>query len=188
MGRSKICKAQKIIIISAHAEKLFIRYGYNNTSMTDVATSLNIRKASLYHYFPSRKMLTKLVVERIIASFQLQYCFLENTDSPEFKVEHFKLLFELNRDRYFLLMHLSIECRYIGYVEIVALIDDFFLTTQMAINKIFLVSKKEAEIFLSYLHDGLYSWHVFVDKAKFYRAFHYLKEIHDAKVGQAAVL
>ncbi|MBW2091431.1 MAG: TetR/AcrR family transcriptional regulator [Deltaproteobacteria bacterium] len=42
-------------LIIASAKKLFTQYGFNKTSLGDIAKALNLTKASLYHYFSGKE-------------------------------------------------------------------------------------------------------------------------------------
>ena len=52
---------KKLIIIRA-ATKLFSHYGFKKTTLTDIAESADLGKASLYHYFQSKEELFSAVI------------------------------------------------------------------------------------------------------------------------------
>lgn len=53
------------------AQALIQTQGYNGFSYADVATVVNIRKASIHHYFPGKEDLVIAVIERYRQSFNL---------------------------------------------------------------------------------------------------------------------
>lgn len=55
------------------ATELFTRQGYHNTSMEDVAKACHIKKASLYHHIPSRKILVVAVIDHVVCIFKADY-------------------------------------------------------------------------------------------------------------------
>ncbi len=59
--------------ILTNIETLFYNKSFSNVSMSEIATSLDIKKASLYYYFPSKEV---LVSELLEFSFQEYKFFL----------------------------------------------------------------------------------------------------------------
>lgn len=57
-------------IISTSRE-LFLRQDYENTTMQDVMTKLQIAKGTAYHYFRSKEELLEAVVEDMVAEYML---------------------------------------------------------------------------------------------------------------------
>ena len=55
---------EKISEIIAAAQKLFGIYGWDKTSVNEIATELNISKGSIYYYFPDKESLYKAVIEK----------------------------------------------------------------------------------------------------------------------------
>lgn len=52
------------------ATRLFAERGYNGTSMSDVAESVGVRKASLFYHFASKDLLYETVLDRLVASLR----------------------------------------------------------------------------------------------------------------------
>ncbi len=48
------------------ATRLFAERGYDGTSMSDLATSVGLRKASLFHHFASKEELKRAVLDRLV--------------------------------------------------------------------------------------------------------------------------
>ena len=48
------------------ATRLFAERGYDGTSMSDLATSVGLRKASLFHHFASKEQLKSAVLDRLV--------------------------------------------------------------------------------------------------------------------------
>jgi len=51
------------------ATRLFAERGYEGASMADLADSVGLRKASLFHHFPSKDLLYAAVLERLLMQF-----------------------------------------------------------------------------------------------------------------------
>jgi len=56
--------------IIQRAIRLFLVGGYDDTSMAQLAAACGIRKASLYHHFPSKDALTQAAIEQTHAYFR----------------------------------------------------------------------------------------------------------------------
>src|ERR1700759_5549487 len=48
------------------ATRLFAERGYEGTSMADLAETVGLRKASLFHHFASKELLYAAVLERLV--------------------------------------------------------------------------------------------------------------------------
>lgn len=68
MGRQPNLEARKQILCSAYA--LFFEKGYRGVSMDDVATAAKIRKANLFHYFPTKEDLGLAVFDYATSCFR----------------------------------------------------------------------------------------------------------------------
>ncbi len=55
-------------IVSA-SRSLFLKQGYENTTMQDVITKLQIAKGTVYYYFESKEELLEAVVEEMVAAY-----------------------------------------------------------------------------------------------------------------------
>jgi AcrR family transcriptional regulator len=55
--------------IVAASRELFLSKGYENTTMQDVMTKLEIAKGTAYHYFKSKEVLLDAVVENMVAEY-----------------------------------------------------------------------------------------------------------------------
>lgn len=99
-------KANKILF---EAQKRFGLYGFEKTSMREIATDIGISKATLYYYFPDKEHLFKAVVEMEQESFfQILEKTLKTTDDPsimmkmfvKIRLDYFKTFFNLARIRF----------------------------------------------------------------------------------------
>ena len=64
--RRSMTTAERRHQIIESAAKLFDAHGYGNASMEDVAASVSIAKATLYHYFPSKEEILRSIHEEFI--------------------------------------------------------------------------------------------------------------------------
>ncbi|WDF70404.1 TetR/AcrR family transcriptional regulator [Sphingobacterium oryzagri] len=72
---------KKDLIIQA-ALKRFSHYGFNKTTMSEIAVDLNITKANLYYYYPDKNALIKDVLVYISEDIlRSQYAIVEEYDS-----------------------------------------------------------------------------------------------------------
>jgi AcrR family transcriptional regulator len=55
--------------IVATSRQLFLKQGYETTTMQDVMTKLGIAKGTTYHYFKSKEMLLEAVVEDMVSEY-----------------------------------------------------------------------------------------------------------------------
>ena len=55
--------AQKKEQIKDAGRKMFIAYGYNKTTLDDIASLLKLKKNSLYYYFPNKEALFFELIE-----------------------------------------------------------------------------------------------------------------------------
>ena len=90
------------------AQKRFALFGYDKTTMQEIANDLKISKGSLYYYFPDKEHLYKTIIlkeqEVFIESLNIK---LNNTDNPDImlidyvktRLELFRNLINLNRSR-----------------------------------------------------------------------------------------
>ena len=69
MSKSAADKSRKKIILSA--KKLFVKNGFNGTSLRDIADRANIPVSLIYHYFESKAHLWKAV----------KYNYIQNSDT-----------------------------------------------------------------------------------------------------------
>jgi AcrR family transcriptional regulator len=95
--------------ISLAAQKRFGTYGFEKTTMQEIAQDLGISKASLYYYYPDKESLYKAVVEKETEYFLAQLCHkLENCNNPsdslkiytEIRLDYFRTLMNLSRIRF----------------------------------------------------------------------------------------
>jgi TetR/AcrR family transcriptional regulator len=101
----KESKAEQII---KTAQNLFGLYGFEKTSMQEIAESLQISKGSLYYYFPDKENLYKSVVEKEQSEFlRILEKDLQNIQDPAdclrkytfTRLSYFKALLNLSRIR-----------------------------------------------------------------------------------------
>ncbi len=52
--------------------QLFLTKGYDKTTMSDVMTSLNVAKGTIYHYFKSKEELLDAVIESIVLADKIE--------------------------------------------------------------------------------------------------------------------
>jgi AcrR family transcriptional regulator len=82
------------------AQKRFALFGYDKTTMQEIANDLKISKGSLYYYFPDKEHLYKTIIlkeqEVFIESLNIK---LNNTDTPDqMLIEYVKTRLELFRN------------------------------------------------------------------------------------------
>ncbi len=68
MSRRVNHEARERILERAH--KLFYQRGFRGTSMDDVASSAGIKKANLFHYYPSKEVLALAVFDRVATAMK----------------------------------------------------------------------------------------------------------------------
>lgn len=77
-------KSNKFNKILEVAQKYFGLYGVESTSMREIASELNLSKASLYYYFPDKESLYKAVVEKEHSEFISNISLIiDKTGEPE---------------------------------------------------------------------------------------------------------
>ena len=99
---------ERISDIIAAAQNRFGAYGWEKTSVSEIAADLNMSKGSIYYYFPDKESLYKAVIEKE------QHIFLQEvkdqlqgmTDAPEMlreftriNLKFFKTLLNLSRSK-----------------------------------------------------------------------------------------
>ena len=86
-------KTSRLELINT-AATLFQEKGYRNTTMEDIADACSIKKASIYHHFPSRESLVVTAVQDCFASMKANYfsiCF-DTTLSYSEKSQNLRIL------------------------------------------------------------------------------------------------
>ncbi|MBW2140014.1 MAG: TetR/AcrR family transcriptional regulator [Deltaproteobacteria bacterium] len=73
-------KSRSALIIKS-AKKLFTQYGFNKTSLGDIAKALNLTKASLYHYFSGKEDIFINVIRVEIKELFLKLLLIKNNIS-----------------------------------------------------------------------------------------------------------
>ncbi|MFD2966033.1 TetR/AcrR family transcriptional regulator [Sphingobacterium bambusae] len=90
------------------ALKRFAHYGFNKTTMSEIAVDLNITKANLYYYYPDKNALIKDVLVHISEDIlQSQYAIIEGYDSNLVAVLHALLEKRANYLRDYYVLHIS---------------------------------------------------------------------------------
>ncbi len=70
--------------ILATAQKLFARFGFNKTTVDEIAAAAHIAKSTLYHHFPSKEEIFRGVIEREGRNLARQiHDAVEAADSPK---------------------------------------------------------------------------------------------------------
>ncbi len=104
-GSEKSIKVQLIIEV---AQKRFGLYGFEKTSMREIAGDIKLSKASLYYYFPDKESLYKAVIEKEQKEFIAEiHEKLLNNQEPELflreyvniRLSYFRKLLNLSRLR-----------------------------------------------------------------------------------------
>ena len=76
------------------AEKLVQQHGFNGFSYADIATELDIRKASVHHHFATKAILGGRLIERYRQRFALALVEIESTsDGPRTALERYVRLY-----------------------------------------------------------------------------------------------
>ncbi len=80
-------KKEKILIASM---KVFAKYGYHKTTLDDIANQLNIKKNSLYYYFPNKESIFNEIIiaqrQNLIETLQKE---IKKHGSTEHKLKSF---------------------------------------------------------------------------------------------------
>lgn len=71
MGREVKKREERRLEILAASRNLFLTQGYENTTIQDVMTKLNIAKGTAYHYFKSKDALLEAVVKDMVEEYVL---------------------------------------------------------------------------------------------------------------------
>lgn len=69
-------------IIIDEAAKLFFYNGYNNTSLQEVAQTLNLTRPALYHYFNSKEHIISSILEDVITNTNQYISEIIQMDEP----------------------------------------------------------------------------------------------------------
>ncbi len=91
------------------AEKLFIKKGYENTSVDAIVNELHLAKGTFYYHFKSKADILVAVCENILSSLQVQVqriCSADSLDATEKMTAAFKTLYDTfhnNKDIWFLI-------------------------------------------------------------------------------------
>lgn len=67
------------------AEHLFLEKGYENTTVSDIVTSMGLAKGAFYHYFGSKEDILTAIIERLVDNVTLSFveqCETEGVDAP----------------------------------------------------------------------------------------------------------
>jgi AcrR family transcriptional regulator len=100
---------EKLKEILEEARKRFTLFGFERTTMNDIATHVAMSKGSLYYYFPDKQSLFKAVIEKEQEEFfEEMRARLEILGTPEIMLrdfihirhEHFKKFINLNIFRF----------------------------------------------------------------------------------------
>ena len=77
------------------AEDLLLDRGYNGFSYKDIATSLNIKNASIHYHFPAKTDLGVAIIQRATKRFEKWAGYIDGKDLPySKKLDEFFLLFK----------------------------------------------------------------------------------------------
>ena len=90
---------RKVDFILKAAQKRLGLYGYEKTTMQEIAADISMSKASLYYYFPDKESLFKAVIENEQKEFllQLERRIAELTDADKMIIEIVELRHDLFR-------------------------------------------------------------------------------------------
>ncbi|GHE32892.1 TetR/AcrR family transcriptional regulator [Sphingobacterium griseoflavum] len=90
------------------ALKRFAHYGFNKTTMSEIAVDLNITKANLYYYYPDKNALIKDVLVHISEDIlQSQYAIIEDYDANLLDILHRVLEKRASYLRDYYVLHIS---------------------------------------------------------------------------------
>jgi AcrR family transcriptional regulator len=98
--------------ILAEAARLFARSGYESSSMADVASSLGVSKAGIYHYFATKQDIYDAIIIDVLSglSAAVKQAVAQET-TPEDRLRRFMLA----HARYFETRHAAFVTMLIGY-------------------------------------------------------------------------
>jgi AcrR family transcriptional regulator len=98
--------------ILAEAARLFARSGYENSSMADVAASLGVSKAAIYHYFRTKQEIYDAIILDILSGLTATVSAeVARETAPAERVRRFML----SHARYFEARHDGFVTMLIGY-------------------------------------------------------------------------
>jgi AcrR family transcriptional regulator len=106
--KSSTGRNEKLKIIIEASQKRFGLYGVDKTSMREIASDLNISKASLYYYFPDKESLYQAVLEKeqteFISNISERISSLDDPEQllreyAEARLSYFRTLLNLSRLR-----------------------------------------------------------------------------------------
>ena len=123
------------------ATELFTKQGYNNTSMDDIAKACHIKKASIYHHIPSRRVLVIEVLTRFVSNFKANQFSLAYDEQHSVAKRLLMLLkatedYFLHSKGYCLISVLMLETAN-EIPEVIPLVKDYFITWVHAMAHLF---------------------------------------------------
>jgi len=112
-----------------HAETLFRRQGYGNTTMSEIGTKSHLLKGSVYHYFPSKEEIGLQIIRKVSEEFRSEILYIaynENLPRAARLTQMMTLTQAYLASRETCLMaHLGLETAF-SNVRFSQLIQDFF--------------------------------------------------------------
>ena len=80
-------------VVLTEAQKLFARFGFNKTTVDEIAAASHIAKSTLYHHFPSKEEIFRVVIERESQDLAKRIReAVEAADSPKEKLHAFVVI------------------------------------------------------------------------------------------------
>lgn len=81
------------------ATRNLLRQGYKNTSLSDIAKEVGIKKPSIYYHFQSKQDLFEAVIDHLFLSIGSRLVTSEKDISPRHQLEHFfNTIIEINSE------------------------------------------------------------------------------------------
>lgn len=104
MTSSTLNRKQQILII---ASRLFVRKGYNATSMRDLAREVGVEPASIYSHYRSKEEILKIICDRIADEFfEAQEKKINSDETPVVKL------------RQAIIAHISVIANNMGFASV----------------------------------------------------------------------
>jgi AcrR family transcriptional regulator len=132
----------KINEIVEAARKRFGMFGFQKTTMREIAEDLNISKALLYYYFPDKENLYKTVIERV--GNDLGRKFEDDIQGIDNPLDMFKIYSQIRLEHYREMINLS-QMKFEEFMGIKPLLSDL-------INNF---KRKEIEVISGLIQNGI---------------------------------
>ncbi len=137
------------------ALKRFAHYGFNKTTMSEIAVDLNITKANLYYYYPDKNALIKDVLVHISEDIlQSQYAIIDSYDANLVEVLHDLLEKRANYLRDYYVLHISENLEWIKGQGVGTVLEDMHVKDKEMMTVLFEKAVAAGEVALDNIADN----------------------------------